>query len=324
MSSDFLSHYIDAFSRLNSARGTAYLGETLHRAPHKPILLLSVLDLAAQGKLARNFVALSPDLGELFRKCWVRVMPRDRKTTQWAYPFFYLRSECFWQLVPHAGKETDLQAVRNISSFSELQGLVAGARLDDDLYALMCIEDLRSALQVSLIKRYFDESVREALVVQASLNLSTCQYAARLLDSRKLGESTDAGNGYVAVRSAGFRQAIVTAYDHRCVLCGMRIVTADGRTAAMAAHIIPWSQSHNDDPRNGLCLCRMCHWVFDEGLASISQKYQVRLSSQLRDRTNIAGHILTLNDRPIFPPMERDWDPDIGALEWHAREIFLA
>ncbi|MCB8986015.1 MAG: HNH endonuclease [Ardenticatenaceae bacterium] len=26
-----------------------------------------------------------------------------------------------------------------------------------------------------------------------------------------------------------------------------------------AAHIIPWSESHNDDPRNGLALCHLCH-----------------------------------------------------------------
>ena len=42
--------------------------------------------------------------------------------------------------------------------------------------------------------------------------------------------------------------------------------TIDGHTAVDAAHIIPWSISHNDDPRNGLALCKLCHWSFDEGL----------------------------------------------------------
>lgn len=44
-----------------------------------------------------------------------------------------------------------------------------------------------------------------------------------------------------AVRDQGFRRAIVTAYDHHCALCGIRILTLEGHTAVAAAHIIPWS-----------------------------------------------------------------------------------
>jgi putative restriction endonuclease len=322
MDRNTLADYMHALSHLHTASGNAFPVETLQRAPHKPILLLAVLDLAAQGKLTENFVAISPDLAELFRGYWVRVMPSSRKTAQWAYPFFYLRSEGFWHLVPKTGMELDLKQVRNISSLSHLQDVASGARLDDALYALICIEDTRNTLRATLIERYFSESVRDALIAQGNLNLATYQYAARLLDRKHLRETTDTGSEYLAVRSAGFRQAIVTAYDHRCVLCGMRIVTENGRTAAMAAHIIPWSHSHNDDPRNGLCLCRMCHWVFDEGLATVTAQYHVCLSTQLRGQTNIAGHLLTLNGRPIFEPIDSAWNPDTEALEWHTREIF--
>jgi len=53
-------------------------------------------------------------------------------------------------------------------------------------------------------------------------------------------------------------------------------VTADGHTAVAAAHIIPWRYSHNDDPRNGLALCYLCHWTFDEGLVILTDRYQVK------------------------------------------------
>ena len=52
-------------------------------------------------------------------------------------------------------------------------------------------------------------------------------------------------------------------------------MTADGHMAA-AAHIIPWRYSHNDDPRNGLALCYLCHWTFDEGLVILTDRYQVK------------------------------------------------
>lgn len=65
---------------------------------------------------------------------------------------------------------------------------------------------------------------------------------------------------YKAVaRDQGFRRAIVLHYDHRCALCGTRIVTSEGHTVVDAAHIIPWSESRNDDIRNEMALCKLCH-----------------------------------------------------------------
>jgi putative restriction endonuclease len=87
-----------------------------------------------------------------------------------------------------------------------------------------------------------------------------------------------------------------------------------------AAHIIPWSVSHNDDPRNGLALCRLCHWTFDEGLLGVSHHYQVIATKALTAYGNIAGHLLTLHERPIFQPVEATLWPDRDALRWHRAE----
>ena len=62
-----LAAYVKAFSHLHTAVGERQFPETtLHRAPHKPLLLLTVLDLAAQGSLTTNFVPLTPELTDLF------------------------------------------------------------------------------------------------------------------------------------------------------------------------------------------------------------------------------------------------------------------
>ena len=102
-----------------------------------------------------------------------------------------------------------------------------------------------------------------------------------------------------------------SAYTHRCAFCGIRMRTIDGHTVVDAAHIIPWSVSHNDDPRNGLALCKLCHWSFDEGLLGVSQRYQVITSKALTAHNNIAGHLLTLHERPLVAP---------DALRWHREQ----
>jgi putative restriction endonuclease len=102
------------------------------------------------------------------------------------------------------------------------------------------------------------------------------------------------------------------------------MLTADGHSAVDAAHIIPWSVSHNDDPRNGMALCRLCHWTFDEGMLGVSPKYTVLLSLELRTTLNVPGHLMTLEHRPIIGPAEEAFWPDQDALTWHRHHIYRA
>ena len=58
-----LSYYYQRFSKLRVARARGI-------APHKPILLLSVIDLVEQGALRQNRIFLSPELIATFLKFW--------------------------------------------------------------------------------------------------------------------------------------------------------------------------------------------------------------------------------------------------------------
>ena len=94
---------------------------------------------------------------------------------------------------------------------------------------------------------------------------------------------------------------------NRCALCGIRMLTPEGHTIVEAAHIKPWSKSHDDKPTNGLALCRLCHWSFDEGLMSVGKSYEVLVSKRVRTDQNIPGHMMTLADRPIFKPQRQNY-----------------
>src|SRR5215210_4458438 len=102
---------------------------TLYGAPHKPLLLLSVLDLFEQGRITTNLIELTPDFGDLFTRYWTRTMPPERRGNL-ALPFFHLRGDGFWHLVPKPGKQDVLEATGQFKSLARLRDTVIGARLD--------------------------------------------------------------------------------------------------------------------------------------------------------------------------------------------------
>jgi putative restriction endonuclease len=321
-----MDNYIKRFAILRTDTSAArWSAITRHRAPHKPLLLLAVMDQFSEGSITVNLIKLTPDLGELFTLYWARVMPPDQRGNL-ALPFFHLKSDGFWHLMAKPGNEAFLATARQIRSIIQLRDTVLGVRLDEELYQLLCSDKSRDLLRTVLIETYFAAEAQHALVEQGAINLESFRYSQKLLEQARTQQMrediTDEDTYRSAARDQGFRRAVVTAYDHRCALCGIRMLTPDGHTAVDAAHIVPWSVSRNDDPRNGMALCRLCHWTFDEGLVGISSRYQVVTSPQLATGQNVPGHLLTLNGRGIIGPSERPFWPDREALNWHRRNVF--
>ena len=67
----------------------------------------------------------------------------------------------------------------------------------------------------------------------------------------------------------------VAAYNYTCALTRYRLTTIAGGSIVDAAHIHQFSDSRNNDPRNGLALCKNAHWLFDNGLWTLTDDYKV-------------------------------------------------
>jgi len=90
-----LETYTKQFAKLRTDKVAGRWSEaTNNQAPHKPLLLLSVIDLFAQGKLQNNLIEPNIELGELFNDYWTIVMPEDSHMNI-ALPFYHLRSAGF-------------------------------------------------------------------------------------------------------------------------------------------------------------------------------------------------------------------------------------
>jgi putative restriction endonuclease len=319
-----LEDYLHKLSNLRTDRGrNRYPAYTSYRAPHKPFLLLSIMDLIAQGSIAENFIEPSFELLDTFNTYWNNVMPLSSKTSM-AYPFYHMRTEPFWQLMPNEGYKD--QAGLTVSSMVKLREIYSSARMDDDLFQLMCNPKTREQLRTILIKTYFALEIQSKLAGQGMVNYAAFQYSIELLklaETRASFESDkEESEQKKKIRDQGFRKAIITLYSHRCALCGIRMLTPEGHTIVDAAHVKPWKESFDDRPTNGMALCKLCHWSFDKGLMSVGQKYEVLVSKRIMVEQNYPGHILTLTDRPIFTPEQETFWPAQDNLHWHRKNLF--
>lgn len=129
-----------------------------------------------------------------------------------------------------------------------------------------------------------------------------------------LGEELDlhaADESYTEVRQrirdAVFRRLVRQVYDETCAICGQRRETPNGNPEVEAAHIYPKEDSSPDVVQNGLALCKLHHWAFDNGWLSVSDDYEI-LVKEAPDRDGyyefkqLEGKRLKLPDNDAVMP----------------------
>lgn len=134
------------------------------------------------------------------------------------------------------------------------------------------------------------------------------------------------------IRTRGFRQAIIEAYDFRCSVCGLKIQSPDFMGWEVeAAHIVPHRFYGKDDIWNGIALCRLHHWAFDVGWFTLRQDFTIEVSQRIHQLSEgqwlmIEHDILkgTLkNASKIKLPNRVNTYPHQNAILWHRENIFF-
>ncbi len=273
-------------------------------APHKPLLLLTVMEMVENGLLKEPLLPLSGELSFRFLSLWPIVAARRNQPPEISLPFFHLRTSDIWLPLDLEGKPT------------EERRRVVAARINSEFFECLHDPRFRERLRVLLIDRYFsDPAERAALAEFAEVQLDQ---SGQMKD-----EITRYEVAHRLVREVRFRLSVVPAYDYTCALTGYRLVTAAAGCIVDAAHIHQFANSRNNDPRNGIALSKNAHWAFDEGLWSLTDDYRVILA---KDRFSESGPQAFLfssceGKRIHLPKLNSQW-PDIRHLEWHRRNKF--
>ena len=315
MSTNILQHYVQKMKRLrvDKAHGAA---------PHKPLLLLAVIELIEQGQIHENKITLSPELAETFLKYWSKVVTNRRPDI--TLPFFHLKSEGFWHFHANAGYEKALSVASRIRSVSQFRKVVMYVSLDTDLFVLLTNPHDREVIRQTLIRFYlpdFKQDIENLLTEGEQIKEHRQELLRQVENAFSTENPIEPVQAETPIRKAAFRQAIMVMYNYTCAVCRLRVLTMDGESVTEAAHIIPFSISGNDDVRNGISLCQLHHWAFDRGLISLGKTYKVIVSEFMSEQGPREWLLSELRDKSIFLPEHDQLYPAQDALAWHREEV---
>jgi len=122
------------------------------------------------------------------------------------------------------------------------------------------------------------------------------------------------------VRDRLFRRRVVTAYDARCAITGLKLINGGGRAEVEAAHIRPVEKGGPDVVSNGLALSGTVHWMFDRGLISLGDDLEILVSRQANDADSIRA-LVNRNGFAVPPSLPGD-RPHPSFLSWHRDNCF--
>lgn len=230
-------------------------------APHKPLLLLAILDMAEAASSAGldRHIFLDAALRIRFLESWAIVVRRWGSRPDICLPFFHLSSQNFWKPEGADGSlATDPHSTRAIE-------------LSPEFVELLALPGFRELARHVLIQTWFPKEEQAGLYALCG-SKSDGGAVKSTLEKEALDHAAATG------RDARFRIQVITQYLYTCAFTGYTLTTSNGATIVEAAHIADFATSRSNDPRNGLALTPDAHWTFDEHLWTVDEDLRVVVS----------------------------------------------
>jgi len=292
--------WLGKFANLNAAR-TGARGI----APHKPLMLLSVIDLIEAGDIPDGWVKYDVRLVSRFRDYWELVLERQRNQPEIPMPFHALggAKDQVWKTFTECGEPSKAKVTTRL------------CYLDPELFA--CLQDagFRRKARETLVSIYF--TPREQVMLCARLGLpvpKTAAITALKEDAAEFKARQKKG------RDSRFKSDVLGGYYFTCALTGYRLDT-ETTSIVQAAHIHQHAVSGNDDPRNGLALSPDAHWMFDAGLWSAFLKgdeFIIQVALGRYSESSPHGRLLSAyHQQALTFHTHARIRPDAKHFEWH-------
>ncbi len=309
-----LKTYIVKFQRLK--QGNTEYG----KAPHKPILLLAVMNQIEKGHITDNRIYLTPDLVAEFIETF-RLLVHTGNRPEFSLPFYHLTGEKFWHLMPKTG-----MILRGyVKSLNVLNEIIDYAYLDDVLFDLLQNADSRQILKHTLLNTYFPQTKQLYLAGENQTDAYIHNLEKYILKEPETPYGIPPSvkeNDEQYVRGCLFKKMIPKLYNYTCSISRMRVTSTHGYQLIDACHIKPISLSNDDTVSNGFALCPTLHRAFDRGVIGVDENYRVVVSRYIREEETETYSLNALAGTPLYLPMSPSLFPAIGNFLWHLGERF--
>lgn len=155
-----LQEYLDQLQRMNRAVMKGY------RAPHKPVLLLTIMELMEKGLITDNHIVLDDNLCNEFKRLWKIFVDGEEYEGKFmvadgleivltkkypfkcniANPYYHMQHETFWTLV-----KSEAWKPNNSVSVPSLRQGYKYAEIDPTLFEMMKTGGSREAIRIVLL-----------------------------------------------------------------------------------------------------------------------------------------------------------------------------
>jgi putative restriction endonuclease len=299
--------WLGKLANLNVART-----ESRGIAPHKPLMLLTVIDLIESGDISDGWIRFDVRLVSRFRDYWELVRERQRNAPEILMPFHALGGDKdkVWERFTIDGQPSASKATTRL------------CHLDPSLFSCLLDAAFRRKARETLVSIYF--LPHEQVMLCARLGLPLIESAAvnaLRKDATAFKASQKKG------RDSRFKSDVLGGYYFTCALTGYRLDT-ETTSIVQAAHIHQHAVSGNDNPRNGLALTPDAHWMFDAGLWSAIPEgdnlFLIHVAIDRFQESSPLGRILAERHlQPLLFHSHARLRPDPKHFEWHREAKFL-
>ncbi|MBX7182014.1 MAG: HNH endonuclease [Bacteroidia bacterium] len=315
-----IQKYLQSFKRLRLDRAHGV-------APHKPILLLSVLQAYQNNLIQDQRIYITPELVALFKANW-NVLVTSKHDCRISYPFYYLKSDKFWKLIPKLGFDNLDRMGSLVKSFSNLNAAVEFALIENDLFLLVIDKKSNAILQQFLLDEYFPETKNRFVnnshqqlelfesIEGKILNEDSVEYRKEIKDLFDQNNEEE-----IFIRGSLFKREIPKIYNNTCCISEMKVDATINVSMIDACHIIPFSISFDDTVTNGIALCPNLHRAFDRGLIAIDEQYKVIVSGAFKEDSTIYS-IKSFEGKELKLPNMKSYYPLMENFDWHRNNVF--
>ncbi|RZM79145.1 hypothetical protein [Leptolyngbya iicbica] len=177
---EVLQYYSNKFKkiRVDNSRGFA---------PHKPILLFSIIEMIRKGEIPENEIYLSQELNNKFLKYW-SYLGSEAHNPDISRPYFHMKSGKFWHFIANPGYEKVITSKTKLKTLAEVKRTIRYAYFDEDLFDFLKDEKYRESLLSVLVGRWFPGQLYEIIAISETDNFRNPPIAMEKIEARLKAE----------------------------------------------------------------------------------------------------------------------------------------